>query len=70
MVLYIGMPQWSVSSSGKEVVVPKDSQLKLVFTSPQDMIEFISTVILPVAHQFGYDVTVRPVGLPTVRPGV
>ena len=64
------MPQWSVSDNGKEVVVPKDAQLKLMFTSAQDLMEFMNTVILPVARQFGYDVTLRPVGLPTVRPGV
>jgi len=50
--------------------VPEGSDLQLVFTSADDLIGFVNSTILPVARQFGYELSIKPVGMAVVRPGV
>jgi len=54
------MPKWTVGTD-------TGGQLQLVFTSKEDMIQFIETVIKPNATMLGLEVTVREVGPPRKR---
>jgi len=65
------MPSWKVrTKDGGDVNVPEGADLQLIFTSADDLIGFVNSTILPVARQFGYEVSIRPVGMAVVRPGV
>jgi hypothetical protein len=64
------MPAWKIMHRGEELNVPEGSDLQLVFTSADDLIGFVNSTILPVARQFGYELSIKPVGMAVVRPGV